>query len=275
MKRNYMKKQLLLLLMTLSLIKAFAQGFMVIDDPHIKAQQDRMVLTSWGNFLPKPRYFLGVQTSIHFMRTWGWLAPPQNGAYRKGKDIRPLGPTGEQTQRMLLNAALLETSEVYREYTDSIRQTAIKEMTYYSGSLSESDPLWRLYYKSELKDVRNFNPESMENALSEEEIAYLSQTGILNWFSEQMGILQQRLEAAFTTDMDRGSRILTYHRILLEYRQLRSRWDHHLIWANRMLAFRKSADRSLVPTSDVEYSWKASNDADRMSEIIRRAKTTY
>ncbi|WP_423128533.1 hypothetical protein [Gaoshiqia sp. Z1-71] len=253
----------------------FAQGFIVIDDPHIKAQQDRMVITSWGDFLPKPRYFLGVQTNIHFMRTWGWLAPSQNRSYRRGKDLRPLGPTGEQTQRMLLNAALVETSNACRQYTDSIRRTAINEMTYYTGLLSEVDPLWRLYYKAELKEVRNFDIQRVKNALNREEIQYLEQTRMLDWFEEQMTMFRERLMVAFKTDMDRGSRILAYHRILQEYRQARSKWDHHLNWANRMLAFKKKADSSPVLSPDMEFQRDVSSDADLMRKIIRKAKTSY
>ena len=275
MKQTILKALLVLFFPAVSCPGAFAQGFMVIDDPHIKAQQDRMVITDWGNFLPKPKYFLGVQTSVHFMRTWGWLAPSQNGDYRKGRDIRPLGPTGEQTQRMLLNSALVETSNAYRQYTDSVRQTAVSEMSYYSGLLSGADPLWQLYYKSELKGVRNFDIGKVKNDLSGEEISYLAQTGILDWFEEQMTVLGERLSVAFNTDMDRGSRILAYHRIMLEYRQLRSKWDHHLIWANRTLAFRKEADSGPIPSPEVEFSWNSSNDAERMREIIRKAKTAY
>lgn len=253
----------------------FAQGFIVIDDPHIKAQQDRMVTTRWDDFLPNPKYFLGVQTNVHFMRTWGWLAPSQNRSYRRGKDIRPLGPTGEQTQRMLLNAALAEISNAYRQYTDSIRRTAINEMTYYSGLFSEVDPLWRLYYKTELKEVRNFDIQRVKNALSEEEIHYLEQTLLPDWFEEQMTMLRERLMVAFKTDMDRGSRILTYHRILQEYRQVRSKWDHHLSWANRMLPFQKKADSNPILSPDMEFHRDASSDADLMRKIIRKAKTSY
>ncbi len=253
----------------------FAQGFTVVNDPHIKAQQDRMVITGWEDFLPKPRYFLGVQTNIHFMRTWGWLAPSQNRSYRRGKDIRPLGPTGEQTQRMLLNAALVETSNAYRQYTDSIRRTAVIEMIYYSGLLSEVDPLWRLYYKAELKEVRNFDIQKVKNALNNEEIRYLEQTRMLDWFEEQMTMFRERLMVAFKTDMDRGSRILAYHRILQEYRQVRSKWDHHLNWANRILTFKKKADSSPVLSPDMEFQRDASSDADLMRKIIRKAKTSY
>lgn len=264
-----------LLFLTVFCPCVFAQGFIVIDDPHIKAQQDRMVNTGWDDFLPNPKYFLGVQTNVHFMRTWGWLAPSQNRSYRRGRDIRPLGPIGEQTQRMLLNASLVKTSNAYRQYTDSIRRTALMEMTYYSGLLSEVDPLWRLYYKTELKEVRDFDMERVKQTLSAEEIRYLEQSRLSDWFGEQMTMLRERLMVAFKTDMDRGSRILTYHRILQEYRQIRSKWDHHLSRANRIVPFQKKADSNPILSPDMEFHRDVSSDADLMRKIIRNATTSY
>ena len=254
---------------------SFAQGYVIVNDPHITAQEDRMVISSWGNFLPKPKYFLGTQTSVHYMLTWGWLAPARNGRYRKGADIRPLRPTGEQTQRMLLNTAFLKTNETYKEYVDSLRDEAVSELTYQSGLFSGVDPLWVLYYKPELKGVRNFDIESVKGDLSKQEVQYVEETGILEWFEQEMLVLKDRLSAACNTDMDRGSRILAYHRILLDYRALLSKWNTHLNWADKILAFRNLSRAKTLEDGTAEFSWTSSGDADLMREVIKKAKTTY
>ncbi len=254
---------------------SFAQGYLIVNDPHITAQEDRMVITGWGNFLPKPKYFLGVQTNVHYMLTWGWLAPAQNGRYRKGADIRPLAPTGEQTQRMLLNTALLKTNETYTEYVDSLRDEAVSELSYQSGLFSGADPLWVLYYKLELKGVRNFDIEAVKTDLSQQETQYLEETGILEWFEAEMRVLKDRLSAAYNADMERGSRILAYHRILLDYRALFSKWNTHLNWADKILAFRNLSKSKVLTDGTAEFSWTSSGDADLMREVIKKAKTTY
>ncbi|MGV8135048.1 MAG: hypothetical protein AB2L20_07530 [Mangrovibacterium sp.] len=253
----------------------FAQGYLIVNDPHITAQENRMVITGWGNFLPKPKYFLGVQTSVHYMLTWGSLAPAQNGRYRKGSDIRPLAPIGEQTQRMLLNTALLKTNKTYREYVDSLRDEAVSELAYQSGLLSGVDPLWVLYYKAELKGVRDFDIEAVKADLSRQETQYLDETGILEWFEVEMLVLKDRLSAACNTDMDRGSRILAYHRTLLDYRALVSKWNTHLNWADKILAFRNLSRSKALKDGTAEFSWTSTGDADRMREVIKKAKTTY
>jgi len=52
-----MKKSLLAAaLSAIAISNAHPQGIMQINDPHIRAQQERMVFKNWGNFMPYPKY---------------------------------------------------------------------------------------------------------------------------------------------------------------------------------------------------------------------------
>src|SRR5690606_365237 len=54
---------------------------------------------------------------------------------------------------------------------------------------------------------------------------YLRERGVLEWYNEERAELAERLEAARSTDMDRGSRLMAYHRMLGEYRGLAASWE--------------------------------------------------
>lgn len=238
-----MNLKLLMAIMACILSREVSGQLAILEDPHITAQQKRMVYADWGNFRPNPKYFLGIQTNIHYTLVWGWLAPSRNRSYRKGSDIRPLAPAGEQTRRMLLSAQMLEISRQKKILADSIQALTRSELYHYSALFSRVDPLWLLYYKKELDPVLEYREQDSRISLSASQLLCLEGTGLLDWYAEQMSGLQQRLEQAFSTDMDRGSRILSYHRVLTEYRQLQSRWDNQLNRAEQLWSLKnKSLD---------------------------------
>lgn len=266
-----MKKLTILIFgFSFSMTQLFAQATIKkIKDPHIRAQQQRMVFAKWGDWLPKGKYFLGLQLNIHHTMTWGWMAPNQNDDYRRGADIRPLGPAGEQTQRMALNTMLKSTSDKYKEYTDSIARDATSELYNTSGLFSTLDPLWRLYYSKELDEVINYDRNSLISILSNDQRIYLTQTGGINWYDEQMLIMQEKLNAAFNQDIDRGSRVINYHNLLIEFRKLRSVWDAKLILADRLKPLYEK-NNSMKSPPITGFTTSRSSDVEIMRAIMNR-----
>lgn len=267
---------ILILSVTLAYIPTFAQVTVKkIKDPHIRAQQQRMVFQKWGDFLPKPKNFLGININYHYTMTWSWGAPTQNRRYRSGADIRPLGPSGQQTQRMALNTALQSTSNRYKEHSDSLANIALSELYNNSGLFSGVDPLWNLYYKKELRGLLDYSLSNSTGNLTPKEKEYLTETGVIKWFDDEMLRMQERLNGAFDTDMDRGARILAYHRIMKEYRKVLGEWNTHLTWAETLLKLRESQNKSKGQEPIELASWNTKNDSELMREIINEAKKMY
>lgn len=246
-----------------------------INDPHIREQQNRMVITSWGNFLPKPKNFLGINVNPHYTMTWSWAAPTQNRRYRSGPDIRPLGPSGQQTQRMALNTILKSTSDKYKAHSDSVAQTALSELYNNSGMFSSIDPLWRLYYKKELEEVTDYSLSRALQPLTAKEREYLNETGVIQWYDNEMVRLQERLNAAFNVDMDRGSRVLAYHRIMKEYRKVLSEWNTHITWSATLLKMRETRNKVKSDTPMEFTQWNVQSETQLMRKIIDEAKKLY
>lgn len=200
----------------LSMMQGMAQTVKYQTDKHIVHQQERMVFKQWDRkkFTPT-KGFLGL--NYQYWLTWAW-----HPNYPK-TDLRPLSASGPQTQRLLLVAAMKNTEEAYKKHADTLRNTAVTEMANYAGAVSAADPLWQLYYRGEFKPLtEGHDPlQGTDNAVRD----YLTRNGVLAWYSEESGALAQRLDAARTANMDRGSRIMAYHRMLGEYRQLMAMWD--------------------------------------------------
>ena len=246
-----------------------------IKDPHIRAQQDRMVATKWGEFLPKAKEIFGINVNYHYTMTWSWGAPTQNRRYKNGADIRPLGPAGPQTQRMALNTILQSTSNKYKEHSDSLANTALSELYNNSGLFSDLDPLWQLYYKGELKGVLDYSLANATAELSPNQKSYLTETGVINWFDDEMLRMQERLNGAFDVDMDRGARVLAYHRIMMEYRKILGEWNTHINWAETLLDLRDAETKSKGNAPMDFASWETTSDTELMRKIINEAKKLY
>ncbi|WP_316806848.1 hypothetical protein [Pedobacter agri] len=188
-----------------------------IHDQAIINQQERMVFKSWDadKFTPKPG-FLGLNPM--YWITWG-LHPNYPDT-----DLRPLGPAGPQTLRLGLIAAMKSSEDAYKLHADTVRNTALSNYTAYSAALSGADPLWHIYYRSALSPLDNL-PQIPLGSLTLAQRKYLSETGMISWYTQQHQALAERLHLARTTHMERGSRILLYHRLLLEYRKLQAAWE--------------------------------------------------
>lgn len=227
-----MKKSIFIILIGyLCFSQAFAQ--MAIHDRAIVAQQERMVFKQWDadKFYPKPNRILGVPTNPNWFLTWA-LHPN----YQK-LDRRPLSPLGEQTQRMSFAAAMNVSSNYNKQHSDTIGLLIGKELMRISGALSGADPLFQLYYKNELSPLENIEANAFRN-VGTNVISYSIQTGAYDWYLEQMKSLAERYGFAKNNDMERGQRILMYHRIMLEMRRHLKNWEYKLSLSEKMLANR-------------------------------------
>lgn len=203
-------------LLALSLMHGIAQTVRYQTDKHIVHQQERMVFKQWdrGKFTPK-KGFLGLNPN--YWLTWAW-----HPNYPR-TDLRPLSATGPQTQRLLLVAVMKNTEEAYKKHADTLRSTALTEMANYAGAVSAADPLWQLYYRGEFRPLTD-GKDPLDG--TEPEVKdYLTRTGVLEWYREESSALAERLHAARTTNMDRGSRIMAYYCMLGEYHRLIATWE--------------------------------------------------
>lgn len=196
-----------------------AQSFKTIFDKHISNQQERMVFKQWDSrkFTPT-KGFLGL--NYEYWLTWG-LHPN----YPK-TDRRPLSAGGPQTLRIAMMLAMRQSTTNYKLHSDTISAISLAEMVNYSPLISTIDPLWNMYYKSEFGPLANENHVTNPlNGLNEELKRNLIEKGVLKWYMEEYEILKYRLHTTHNTTLDRGSRIISYHRILEEYRSLQSNWQ--------------------------------------------------
>ena len=201
----------------LSLIQ-HCSGQVPAQDKAVRYQQERMVYLQWdkNKFEPKAGF---LSLNPYYWLTWGLFHP----SYHK-KDLRPLSATGPQTQRLALVGAMNTTNNKYKLQSDTVRNTALSEIANQTGLISDVDPLWQLYYKNELKPVLNNSMATILASLSPQVSARLVSEGLYGWYKNELDMLKERIDAAHTTTMDRGARILAYHRYLMEYRRLTGVW---------------------------------------------------
>lgn len=193
-------------------------GQSLAQDKAVRYQQERMVYLQWdkNKFEPKAGF---LSLNPYYWLTWGLFHP----SYHK-KDLRPLSANGPQTQRLALVGVMNSTDNKYKLQSDTVRNTALSEIGNQSGFVSGIDPLWQLYYSKELKPVLDHSMSSILAGLSPQVSARLVNEGLYSWYKNELDMLKERLDAAHTTTMDRGSRIMAYHRLLMEYRTLAGVW---------------------------------------------------
>jgi len=81
--------------------------------------------------------------------------------------------------------------------------------------------------------------------ISQEVVSYMTDHGAYQWYSNNMASLTERYEFAKSLDMERGQRILMYHRIMLQMRDVIKKWQYKLDMSSKMLAFRKLNNRRI------------------------------
>lgn len=196
--------------------KTFAQS--VANDDALRYQEQRMVFQQWDQNKFKPsKGFLSLNP--YYWLVWGLFHPD----YHK-TDLRPLGPAGPQTQRLAFVSAMSNTDNHYKLQSDTVRTTAVSQAASQSGLISGADPLWFLYYSSEFQPVLNNSISSILGGLSPQVSQKLVAEGTFNWYKNELDMLKQRVQGAHDADMDRGSRIMAYYRLLKEYRTISGTW---------------------------------------------------
>ena len=254
------KSHLLLFLCHLAMT---CSGQKKITDKHITYQQERIVFKQWdaNRFTPKSG-FLGL--NLEYWITWA-LHPN----YPK-TDLRPLGPGGPQTQRLMLAAAMQNSDNIYKLHADTLRNTAISEAVNYSAALSAADPLWQIYYRKEFDELLNLSDADLLSGLSLAEQKYLISSGLYDWYREESHALLERVQLARTTSVDRGSRIIAYHRMLAEYRKLRAGWDMKRSRAKTYLNIKSVAEKLRNSESSSPVSSKS--DIQIANDILKKSK---
>ncbi len=225
-----------------------------IRDEAIINQQERMVFKSWDpdKFTPKAG-FLGLNP-LYWM-TWG-LHPN----YPK-RDLRPLGPAGPQTMRLGIALAMAAASDAYKRHSDTLSRTAQFYYSTYSPLFSDVDPLWSIYYAGEFSDFDQRYAQRFRG-LDLNAISALQSSGLDLWYQQEFASLTQRLSLSRSLPMERGSRILSYHRLLLEHRKLWARWadrKRHLSTYRQLSLLREKIKKRATglgrqPNSDIEIA---------------------
>lgn len=245
-------------------VSLYGYGQTPINDKAIVAQQERMVFKDWDEdkFYPKPNRFLGIPTNPLWYSTWA-LHPNYPDV-----DKRPLSPTGNQTQRLGLAAAMQISSDYHKQHSDTVKNLANAEIARISGALSATDPLYQLYYKRELRPLEDPASAAFQG-VSPEVVEYMTDHGSYQWYLNNMSSLSERYEFSKTLDMERGQRILMYHRIMLEMRDVLRKWQYKLDMSSNMLAFRNFYERK---TNGETTLSDPQNDVDRAKKIANQTQ---
>jgi hypothetical protein len=237
----------------------FAQS--VVQDQSLRYQQERMVATQWDQkkFTPKAGF---LSLNPYYWLVWGLFHPSYHNT-----DRRPLSPAGPQTQRLALVAALNSTDNSYKLQTDTVRNTALSEIANQSGLITDADPLWQLYYRSELDPVINNSQLRILAGLSPQVSTELVADGLYAWYKNELDMLRERVNAAHSTTIDRGARIMAYHRYLMEYRTLAAVWSIRTASATTTIQMTASQQRLKSGAVDVS-GWTPATDIQIANKVL-------
>jgi hypothetical protein len=243
--------------------KTFAQS--VANDEALRYQEQRMVFQQWDQNKFKPsKGFLSLNP--YYWLVWGLFHPD----YHK-TDLRPLSAAGPQTQRLAFVAAMSNTDNHYKLQSDTVRTTALSQVAAESGLVSAADPLWMLYYNSEFEPVLNNSIGSILAGLSPQVSQKLVAEGTYNWYKNELDMLKQRVQGAHDTDMDRGSRIIAYYRLLKEYRTLSGAWALRTSSAQSTLDMAKKQQQLKTGFTGVP-DWTPQSDIQIANKILQKVK---
>lgn len=249
--------------MSVLVLFSFSMGQTRIRDESMVNQQERMVFKSWdrGKFTPTPG-FLGLNP--YYWLTWG-LHPN----YPK-TDLRPLSATGDETIRMGLEAGMQSTDKYMELGSDTIRNVALDQISGHAGLFSDAGPLWLLYYSGQLRPVTDPDRVDMLSGLSPTVKAKLISDGSYGWYKDQVAMLAERLEGSRRTNQERGSRILSYQRLLLEFRKVQGIWTSKRASAEKMM--RLSAVKSKVGAGSPAGVSVSMSDAQVAKKVLSDRK---
>ncbi|OKS88795.1 hypothetical protein RG47T_4273 [Mucilaginibacter polytrichastri] len=236
-----------------------------VADQSVRYQEERMVYLQWdqNKFTPTSG-FLGLNP--YYWLTWGLFEPN----YHK-TDLRPLSATGPQTQRLALVGTMNSVDNSYKLNADTVRNTALTSIAEQSGLLSDADPLWLLYYSQALAPVLNYSDASILAPLTAQVRNAVISEGLLPWYENELAMLKERINAARSTDMDRGSRIMAYYRYLKEYRTLAATWATRVATAQKNITMVKQ--QTMAKGSPVITSgWTPDTDVQLARQVLANKK---
>jgi hypothetical protein len=257
-----MKTLLMAGLCLLFTFRLFAQE--EVYDKAIVHQEQRMVFLQWGQneFDPKAGF---LDLNPYYWLVWGLFDPDYHNT-----DLRPLSATGPQTQRLALVATQSSTDNRYKLHSDTVRNTALSNIAETSGLLSDADPLWLLYYSQQFAPLLNYSAATILGPLPTQVSAKLVSEGLYSWYTNQLSMLKERLQGARTTDMDRGSRILAYYRLLKEYQTLAGVWSIRTAVAAKDITM--TGQLQQVQASKTNYgSWTPCTDVQIANQVLIKA----
>lgn len=249
-----------------------------LNDPSIVAQQKRMVFEGWGDWRPYPKYLLGIQTNFAYATVWGMWAPSRNRDYKDGLDIRPLKPTGLETQRFgELELQRKETERIKME-TDTIHKRSVQDFAHWTSATVSADPLWLLYYNRMLKPLREFpdNPQNyLEWGFQKPEVyqTFLS-TGGISLLKEKLDLLKDKYNISRTVDMPRGKRFLMYHETLIRWRKFSSEIRSHDLKGGLYMDYHKML-QDIKNTTNLFGTKNFKTDKEIAQEVMNHYKHQF
>jgi hypothetical protein len=234
-------------------------------DKAVAHQEQRMVYLQWdqNKFDPKAGF---LSLNPYYWLVWGLFYPNYHQT-----DLRPLSVTGPQTQRLALVGEQNSIDGKYKLQSDTVRNTALSQIASQSGLLSDADPLWLLYYRQQFQPLLNYSPVSLLGTLSPSVSAKLLSEGTYNWYSNELAMLKERLNGARTTDMDRGSRIMAYYRMLKEYQRLSGVWNVRVAAAEKDLQM-TAQQQHLKTGVPAPGTWTPQTDVQIANKVLSNAK---
>ena len=257
-----MKKLLLLFALSLMFSATYAQE--EVYDKATVHQEQRMVYLQWNQnqFDPKGGF---LSLNPYYWLVWGLFYPN----YHK-TDLRPLSPAGPQTQRLAFVGTQNTIDGKYKLQSDTVRNTALSEIASQSGLLSDVDPLWLLYYNQQFQPLLNYSAASLLTPLPPKVSAKLLAEGTYNWYTNELSMLKERLNGARTTDMDRGSRIMAYYRMLNEYKRLAGVWNIRVAAAQKDIQM-VSQQQHLKSAVIKPGTWTPKSDVQIANKVLLHA----
>lgn len=101
--------------------------------------------------------------------------------------------------------------------------------------------------------------------------AELLKDGLYNWYTGELASLKGRLDGARSADMDRGSRIVAYYRLLMEYRTLSGVWNIRTASTQSTLSMTVQQQQIRTGATNVP-NWTPGSDTRIATKVLQNAK---
>ena len=268
----------------------------ILKDEGLNYQEKRMVTgVGWDadDFKPDPKYpklfgykIGNTNISAAHAAVWGDILGMnlgtlsgdirRNQRYKNGRDIRPLGPYGQETQRHAKLLLMKKEAELAKKHIDSIYSRSMADLAHYTYRTAKADPMYLLYYKRMLTPLANFpdNPQSYQDwgFKNPKAFANAKATGQIKSLEKKLYTIKTIYEKALKLDMPRGKRFLMYHKAMIGWKEFLTmleicdKSNNILIEGNRK---RQEAQRALDGLN------KHYDDVLIMQEILREYKNKY